>query len=166
MRIASIVPAVFGAALIFSAAQTASAQGGPLPYGAPINLAQATKVMEGAMAEAKKNNWNVVISIVDSGGHLVMLHRMDNVQLGSVDIATGKATTALKMRRPTKVMQDGLAAGGEGLRMLTFYPGIVLVDGGVLVVEGGKIIGAVGVSGVTSAQDGQIAKAGADTLGK
>jgi glc operon protein GlcG len=163
MRIASFVPAVFGAALLFTA-QTASAQSGPLPYGAPITLAQATKVMEGAMAEAKKNNWNVVISIVDSGGHIVMLHRMDNVQLGSVDIATGKATTSLKMRRPTKVMQDGLAAGGEGLRMLTFYPGIVLVDGGVLVVEGGKIIGAVGVSGVTSAQDGQIAKAGADAI--
>jgi uncharacterized protein GlcG (DUF336 family) len=166
MRITSLAKAAFGAALVLSLAEGALAQGGPLPYGAPITLAQATKVMAGAEAEARKNNWNVVISIVDSGGHLVMLHRMDNVQLGSIDIATGKATTSLKMRRPTKVMQDGLAAGGAGWRMLTFYPGIVLVDGGVPVVEGGKIIGAIGVSGVTAEQDGQIAKAGADAVGK
>lgn len=122
--------------------------------------------MAAATAEATKNNWNVVISIVDSAGHLVMLHRLDNTQLGSIGIATGKAETALKLRRPTKALQDGLAAGGAGLRLLTLYPGAVLIDGGVLVMDGGKIIGAIGVSGVAADQDGQIAKAGADAHGK
>jgi uncharacterized protein GlcG (DUF336 family) len=164
MRIASIVPAMFGAALVLSLAHAASAQGGPPPYGAPISLADAGKVMEAAMAEAKKNNWNVVVSVIDSGGHVVMLHRMDNTQLGSIDIATNKATTSLKLRRPTKAVQDIVAQGGAGLRMLALYPGVTPVEGGVLIVTGGKIVGAVGVSGVTSEQDGQIAKAGADAL--
>jgi uncharacterized protein GlcG (DUF336 family) len=166
MRIASFVPAAFAAALILSLPQAASAQGGPPPYGAPVTLAQATKIMVGAMAEAKKNNWNVVVSIIDSGGHLVMLQRIDNTQLGSIEIATGKATTALKLRRPTKVLQDAIAQGGVNLRFLTIYPGVTLLEGGILIVEGGKIIGAVGVSGVTSEQDAQIAKAGVEALGK
>jgi uncharacterized protein GlcG (DUF336 family) len=166
MRITSLAKAAFGAALVLSFAHAAAAQGAPPPYGMPITLEQAGKVMAGAMAEARKNNWNVVITIVDSGAHVVMLQRMDNVQLGSIEIATGKATTAVKLRRSTKVLQDGLASGGANLRLLTFFPGITLVDGGAIVVEGGKIIGAIGVSGVTAEQDGQIAKAGADAVGK
>jgi len=165
MRLASFLTTALGAALILAFAQIASAQGGPPAYGAPINLAQANKVMDGALAEAKKNNWNVVVTIVDSGGHMVMLQRMDNTQLGSLDIATGKATTALKLRRPTKAIQDVIAGGGVGLRFLT-VPGVIAIDGGLLLMDGGKIIGAVGVSGVTAEQDAQIAKAGVDALAK
>jgi glc operon protein GlcG len=164
MRVTSIVPAMLGAALVLSLAHGAAAQGGPPPYGAPITLEQAGKVAAAAMAEAKKNNWNVVISVIDSGGHLVMLQRMDNTQLGSIEIATNKATTSLKLKRSTKVLHDVLAAGGSGLRMLTAFPGTALFEGGLLIVENGKIIGAIGVSGVTQEQDGQIAKAGADVV--
>ena len=166
MRIASFVPAAFAAAIVLLSAHAASAQGAPPPYGAPINYATAAKVMAAAEAEAKKNNWNVVISILDSAGQIVMLHRLDNTQYGSIEVAIGKATTAWKLRRPTKVLQDALAQGGLGLRFLTIYPGAVLIDGGILIVADGKIIGAIGVSGVTSEQDAQIAKAGADALGK
>ena len=94
-----------------------------------------------------------------------MLHRLDNTQLGSLEIATGKATTALKLRRPTKTVQDAIAAGGVGLRFLTL-DGFVGIDGGLPIMDGGKIIGAIGVSGVSAEQDAQIAKAGADGLAK
>ena len=89
----------------------ASAQTPP-PYGLSINIEQAKKAMAAAEAEARKNNWQVVISIVDTGGHLVMLQRLD-AQNASVDIATGKARTAVNFRRPTKALEDGLAANGS-----------------------------------------------------
>jgi uncharacterized protein GlcG (DUF336 family) len=162
MRIASLLTAAFGAALVLSLAQTASAQGQVISYGAPISLDTAKKVMAAAEAEAKKNNWPVVISIIDSGGHLVALHRLDNTQLGSIEIATGKAMTALKLRRPSKALQDAIAGGGAGLRMLAIYPGVIPLEGGILIVNGGKIIGAIGVSGVASEQDAVVARAGAD----
>jgi glc operon protein GlcG len=164
MRIASLVSAAFGAALMLTIAQGAAAQGQVIPYGPPITLEAAKKAMAAAEAEAKKNNWPVVISIIDSGGHVVLLQRLDNTQLASVEIATNKATTALKLRRPTKVLQDGVAAGGAGLRLLTLYPGVSLIDGGTLIISDGKIIGAIGVSGVASDQDGVVAKAGADAV--
>jgi uncharacterized protein GlcG (DUF336 family) len=154
--------AALGAALIVASAQTASAQGQVIPYGPPITLDAAKKAMAAAEAEAKKNNWPVVISIIDSGGHLVALHRIDNTQLGSIEIATGKAMTALKLRRPTKALQDAIAGGGAGLRMLAIYPGVTPLEGGMLIVADGKIIGAIGVSGVASDQDAVVAKAGAD----
>ncbi len=164
MRIASIVTAALGAALVVAFAQTASAQGQVVPYGPPITLDAAKKAMAAAEAEAKKNNWPVVISIVDSGGHLVALHRLDNTQLGSIEIATNKATTSLKLRRPTKALQDGIAAGGAGLRLLAIYPGATPLEGGLLIVTDGKIVGAIGVSGVASDQDAVVAKAGADAV--
>ena len=165
MRIASLLPAAFGAALVLSLPQTASAQTAPMPYGAPIDYATAAKVVAAAEAEAKKNNWNVVVAVLDSAGQIVMLHRLDNTQYGSIDIAIGKAQTAWKLRRPSKAVQDVIASGGVGLRFLT-VPGIIAIDGGLLIVADGKIIGAIGVSGVTSEQDAQIAKAGADAVGK
>lgn len=162
MRIASIVKAALGAALVVAFAHTASAQGQVIPYGPPITLDAAKKAMAAAEAEAKKNNWPVAISIIDSGGHLVALHRIDNTQLGSIEIATNKATTALKLRRPTKALQDAIAGGGAGLRLLAIYPGATPLEGGILIVADGKIIGAIGVSGVASDQDAVVAKAGAD----
>lgn len=135
----------------------------PPPYGPAITYAQAEKAMMAAVAEARKNNWNVVIAIIDSGGHLVMLHRLDNTQYGSIDVAKGKATTAVNFRRPSKAFEDVLAGGGSGLRILGLS-GAMPLEGGIPIVVDGKIIGGIGVSGVLSSQDAQTARAGADAL--
>ena len=132
------------------------------PYGAPISIDDARKAMAAAEAEATKNNWGVAIAIVDSGANLVMLHRLDNAQLSSVRIAEQKARTAAEFRRPTKVFEDAVAGGGIGLRVLTF--GASVAEGGVPIVSGGKVVGAIGVSGVQSHQDAQVAQAGADAV--
>jgi glc operon protein GlcG len=145
------------------AALPARAQTTPPPYGPPIGIENARKVMAAAEAEAAKNNWAVVISIIDSGGHLVMLHRRDDVQLSSLEIAQGKAKTALMFKRPSKVLDDAISSGGSGLRFLAL-PGIVPLEGGMPIVSDGKIVGAIGVSGVLSSQDAQIARAGLEAL--
>jgi glc operon protein GlcG len=132
------------------------------PYGAPISLADAKKAMAAAETEATKNGWGVAIAIVDSGANIVMLQRLDNAQLSSARIAEQKARTAAEFRRPTKVFEDAVAGGGIGLRVLTF--GASVAEGGVPIVSGGKIIGAIGVSGVQSHQDAAVAQAGADAL--
>ena len=149
-------------ACLFAASLSATAQTPPLPYGAPINIEQAKKAMVAAEAEARKNNWQVVISIVDVGGHLVMLQRLD-AQNASVDIATGKARTSVNFRRPSKALEDGLAANGSALRILA-VPGVTPLQGGLPIVVDGKIIGGIGVSGVLATQDEVVAKAGADVL--
>jgi glc operon protein GlcG len=132
------------------------------PYGAPTSFAAAKQAMAAAEAEAANNGWAVAIAIVDSGANLVMLHRLDNAQLSSVRIAEAKAKTAAEFRRPTKVFEDAVAGGGVGLRVLTF--GANVAEGGVPIVSGGTIVGAIGVSGVQSHQDAQIAQAGADAV--
>ena len=132
------------------------------PYGAPIPLEAAKKAMAAAEADATKNNWGVAIAIVDSGGNLVMLQRIDNTQLSAVRIAEAKARTAVEFRRPTKVLEDAVAGGGVGLRVLTF--GASVAEGGVPIVSRGRIVGGIGVSGVASHQDAQVAQAGADVL--
>lgn len=147
-------------ALTFAALASGLRAQTPAPdYGAPIPLADAKRALAAAQAEAVKNKWNVAIAIVDSGGHLVAYERLDSTQYGSVEVALEKAKTAVAFRRPTKVFQDAVAGGGEGLRMLKL-PGALPVEGGLPLVVGGKIVGAIGVSGVTSAQDGLIAAAG------
>ena len=138
-------------------AQTAA----PPAYGMPITIEQAKKAMVAAEAEAAKNNWPVAIFIVDSGSNLVMMQRLNNTQLGSIEIARGKAVTANNLRRPTKALEDAVAAGGAGLRLLSVRD-VNVLEGGVPIMHDGKIIGAIGVSGVTSAQDAQIARAGAE----
>lgn len=137
----------------------------PAPYGAPITLEQARKIVSAAEAEARRNSWNVVIAVVDPGGHLVLLHRLDNTQFGSVEVARQKAWSAAAFRRSTKAFQDVLAAGGEGLRILKIE-GALPAEGGLPIIVDGKVIGAIGVSGVTSQQDNQIAQAGLDSLKK
>jgi uncharacterized protein GlcG (DUF336 family) len=144
-------------------ASALSAQVADVPYGAPIPLAEAKRALAAAQAEAIKNKWNVAVTIVDNGGHLVAFERMDTTQTGSIEISLEKARTAAAFRRPTKMFQDTLAAGGGGLRVLK-APGVVPIEGGVPLIVGGKIVGAIGVSGVTSAQDGQIAAAGVAAL--
>jgi glc operon protein GlcG len=141
----------------------AQAPAPPPLYGPAITFDQAQKAMAAAQAEAKKNNWNVVIAIVDSGGHLVSLERLDNTQYASIDIAKGKAVTAVNFRRPTKALEDTIAGGGAGLRLLR-VDGATPLEGGIPIVVDGKIIGGIGVSGVLSSQDAQTAKAGADAL--
>ena len=132
---------------------------GDLSYGAPIPLADAKRVLIAAQAEAARNKWNVAVAVVDSGGHLVAFERMDTTQFGSVEVAQDKARTAVAFRRPSKAFQDTIAAGGEGMRMLKLT-GATPIEGGLPLVMNGKIVGAIGVSGATSAQDGQIAAAG------
>jgi uncharacterized protein GlcG (DUF336 family) len=141
----------------------ARAQTVPPPYGPPIGIENARKVMAAAEAEAAKNNWAVVIVIIDSGGHIVMLHRRDDVQLSSIEISQGKAKTALMFKRPSKVLDDAISGGGPGLRFLALKD-IVPLEGGMPILIDNKIVGAIGVSGVLSAQDSQIARAGLEAL--
>jgi len=126
-----------------------------------MTLEAAKKIAAGAEAEARKNNWNVVIAVVDDGGHLVYLQRIDGTQTGSIDVAIGKARTSAAFKRPTKVF-DELAKTRPSITSIS--PNAVLLEGGVPVVVGGQMVGAVGVSGVTSQQDAQIAEAGIATL--
>ena len=135
----------------------------PTPYGAPISLENAKKAAAPALAEALKNHWNMAVAIVDPSGNLVYYEKMDDTQLGSANVAIDKARSAALFKRPTKVFQDALAAGGEGLRLLKIQ-GAVPVEGGIPLIMEGKIVGAIGVSGGSSAQDGQCAKAGADAI--
>jgi len=132
-------------------------------YGTPVNVETAKKAAAAAVAEAKKNNFTMAIAIVDPNGTLVYFEKMDNTQNGSAAVALDKARSAALFKRPTKAFQDTLAAGGEGLRILALQ-GAVPVDGGLPIIVAGKIIGAIGASGGTSAQDGQVAKAGADAV--
>ena len=163
MQKASLLSLAVGTALLFTTAAASAQTPAPPPnYGAPISLEQAKKVMAGAEAEAKKNSWPVVIAILDSGGQLVMLQRLDNAQWGSVEIAKEKARSAVALRRPTKALQDLVAQGGANLRLLNI--GYSVLEGGIPIVADGKIIGSVGVSGVTSQQDAQIAQAGIDAM--
>jgi glc operon protein GlcG len=145
---------------------TATAQQAPsapptTPYGPPIGLEAAKRVMVAAEAEAIKNNWGMAIAILDSTGHIVMLHKLDNTQYGSIAVAEDKARSALYYRRPSKVFEDLVAQGGIGLRTLALR-GASPLEGGIPLVVDGKIIGAIGASGATSVQDGQVAKAVAD----
>jgi len=127
-----------------------------------LTLDAAKKIAAAAEAEAVKNKWNVVIAVVDDGGHLIYLQRMDTTQTGSIDVAIRKAQTAMSFKRPTKVFEDAIAGGRNALIALGALP----LEGGLPVTVGGQVIGAVGVSGVTSQQDGQIAKAGVDSAGE
>ena len=152
---------VTGIVLLLSA-RTVAAQL-PNPYGAPIGLEDAKKVAAPAVAEARKNNWNVAVAIVDISGNLVYYEKMDGTQLGSLTVSIDKARSAALFKRPTKAFQDVVAAGGDGLRILSLH-GAVAIDGGVPIIIDGKIVGAIGVSGATSAQDGQCATAGASSV--
>jgi glc operon protein GlcG len=136
----------------------------PPPYGPPITLEAAKKVVSAAEAEAVRNNWQVAIAVIDSGGHLVMMMKIDNTQLVSIRVAESKAKSALGFRLPTKLLEDAVAAGGAGTRLLAVHD-IAPFEGGFPIIEDGKIIGAIGVAGVLSAQDAQIARAGLAALG-
>jgi glc operon protein GlcG len=132
----------------------------PLPYGPSITIENAKKAAAAALGEAKRNNWFMAIAVVDTSGTLVYYEKMDNTQTGSATVAIDKAKTAALFKRPSKALQDALAGGGPGLRVLSL-PGALPIEGGVPIVVGGQIIGAIGVSGAASEQDGVCAQAGA-----
>ena len=136
----------------------------PLPYGPPISLEFARTIAAAAEREAMRHHWPMAIAIVDSTGHLVFFQRMDQTQLASVEIAIAKAMSAVKFRRSTKVFEDMLASGGVGLRALSL-PGAIAVEGGLMLVKDGQVIGAIGVSGMRAVDDGIVAQAGVDALG-
>jgi uncharacterized protein GlcG (DUF336 family) len=134
----------------------------PPPYGAPIGVTDAKKAAAAAIAEvAKVGSAPDAIAVVDHGGFLIYFERMDNTQLGSVEIAIEKARSAALFRRPSKVFEDALAGGRTAILALR---GVVPLDGGVPIISGGKLVGAIGASGGTTQQDGQVAKAGADAI--
>ena len=134
-------------------------------YGSPISADDAKKVAAAALAEARKNNFNMAVAVVDSTGHLAYFERMDTVQLGSIAIAQDKAMAAVNSRRSTKSVYDEMEKGGAGLRYLSLR-GFVTSEGGELLMRDGKVIGAIGMSGGSGAQDGQCARAGVAALGK
>lgn len=163
----SVLQGLFKAALtagLAFMALAASAQGIVRPpYGAAINLETAKKIGAAAVAEARKNSWNVAVAIVDNHGLLVYYEMLDDTQTASANIALEKARTSATYRRPSKELEDNIASGRVAVLGL---PGATPIEGGLPIVVGGKMIGAIGVSGVTSAQDGMVAKAGVDSVAK
>jgi len=123
----------------------------------------AKKIAAAAEAEAVKNKWTVVIAILDDGANLVYLQKMDTTQIGSIDVAIAKAASAVKFKRPSKAFEEAVAGGRQAILKL---PGAIPVEGGIPLMSDGIVIGAIGVSGVTSQQDGQIAGAGAAEFAK
>jgi uncharacterized protein GlcG (DUF336 family) len=141
---------------------TARAQQWPFGYGAPIGVEQARKSVAGAVTEAKKSGWNVAAAVVDPSGVLVFYEKMDGTQVGSAHVAIEKARSSAQFRRPTKLFEDAVNGGRPNILGL---PGAIPLEGGLPLVVGGRIIGAIGISGATSQQDGVCAKAGAEVLG-
>ena len=133
-----------------------------VPYGPPISLDQAQAVIYAAVAAAKKRNWKMNVAVADSGGNLVAFQRMDGAMLASIQIAEHKARAAATFRRPTKVFEDGINL--MHLNYLLAFDGIIASRGGIPLIEGGKITGAIGCSGGTDSQDEVISEAGAAVI--
>ncbi len=161
MRYPILASALVCAGLIAGA--PAQAQGGPPPYGAAVTLAQAKTMAAAAEAHAKQNGWRMVIVIVEPNGAPVYLEKMDDTQYGSIKVAMNKATSAALFRRPTQVFASALAKGPQTLYLLELE-GANAVPGGFPIVHGGKIIGGVGCSGATGAQDSETCQAGLAAL--
>lgn len=133
-----------------------------VPYGTSINLERAKQVGAAAEAEAKKRNWKMAIAIVDTNGDLVYFLKIDSTQLASTTISQGKARTAVRFRRPSEAFFQAMETGHP--YVATFDPTLVASAGGNLLVEDGRIIGAIGISGGTGAQDDVVSRAGAATV--
>jgi len=132
-------------------------------YGSAILLDTSKRAAAAALDEARRNGWTMAVAVVDAAGDLVYFEKMDETQTGSVTVSQSKARSAARFKRPTKAFQDALTATPDGLRILGIE-GAVPVEGGLPIVLGGKIVGAIGVSGGTSQQDGQCAQAGVNAL--
>lgn len=132
-------------------------------YGISVSLEDAQKVAAAATATAQKQKWEMAIAVVDTAGQLVYFERLNGAEQAASEMSVAKAKSAVLYRRPTKAFEDRLAQGGDNLRILGMV-GVVPVDGGVPLVVGGKIVGAIGISGGSSQEDGQVATAGAAAL--
>ena len=126
-----------------------------------LTLADAERMTAAARVAALENNWNVVIAVVDDGGHLISLQRMDGTQKGSVRVAEQKARTAIMFKRPTKAFEDAVL---QGRPVMMTMPDAICLEGGLPLVRDGIYLGAIGVSGVLSSQDGVVAAKGAAAL--
>jgi uncharacterized protein GlcG (DUF336 family) len=160
MRKLVVTSVALCAAILFGASANAQA---PAPYGEPINIETAKKAAAAAADEAKKNNWAMCIAVVAPSGDLVYFERMDNCQFASITISQHKARAAATFRRPTKVFEERVASGAAGVAALSL-DGVIASEGGIPIVVGGKIIGAMGCSGGTGQQDGQSCQAGVNAL--
>ena len=127
-----------------------------------LTLEDAQRISIAARRTATENNWNVAIAVVDDGGHLISLERMDGTQKGSIRIAEQKARTAILFKRPTKAFEDAVL---QGRPVFMTMPDVICLEGGVPLVRDGVFVGAIGVSGVKSSEDGVVAAAGAAALG-
>jgi glc operon protein GlcG len=172
MRVKDLVGAILGATMLLSGSGFAQ-QANPLdtvpdampfdvPYGAPISLDRAVAAINATVAESKKHNWKMNIAVVDSGGNLVAFQRMDGAQYASVQISEHKARAAVNFRRETRAFEDAIQL--KGFNYITTLDGIVASRGGIPLVEGGKIIGAIGCSGGAGSQDEVVCKVGAASL--
>jgi glc operon protein GlcG len=164
-RYAAPLIALFAMIAMPAMAQKPFAAPPVVPYGLAITVENAKIAAAGAIAEATKNNWKMAIAVVDTGGYLVYFEKINDTQTGSVELAIEKARTAALFRRSTKLFEDAVALGGENLRLLRLT-GAIPIAGGVPIIVDGKLIGAVGVSGGSGAQDGQVATAGAKAASK
>jgi glc operon protein GlcG len=133
-----------------------------VPYGAPISLERATAAITATAAEARKHDWKLCIAVVDSGGNLVAFERMDGAQIASVQISEHKARASATFRRETKVFETGIQQ--SGYNYILTLDGVIGSRGGIPLIEGGKLVGAIGCSGGTGSQDEVACKAGAATI--
>lgn len=134
-------------------------------YGPDVELELAEKIMAAAKAEATHRGWPVAITIVDTAGQLVMFCRLPQTQTGSIEVSQQKAKTAALFRRPSKFFEDALAGGGGGLKWLSL-PGALPIEGGVPIEVDGKVVGAIGCSGVLSSEDAEVCAAGLAAITK
>lgn len=144
------------ASLALLAVIGSSPAGAQLLHTKALSLEAAKRMAAAAEAEARENSWNVAVAIVDASGGLILFHRLDETQPASLDIAIQKARTAARFKRPTKALEDAVAGGRT---VLLAVDGLLPLEGGLPIIVDGKVIGAVGVSGVTSRQDAQVAQA-------
>jgi uncharacterized protein GlcG (DUF336 family) len=156
MHLKSVVVGMLSAGLVTMASSAFSQS--PPRYGASISSEDAKKVAASAVAEARKNSWNMAIAVTDPAGNLVYFEKMDDTQYGSVEVAIAKARSAAAFRSPTKGFQDRLAAGNT---LILALPGAVPIEGGIPLLVDGRVAGAIGVSGGSPQQDGAAAQAGA-----
>jgi glc operon protein GlcG len=165
LAMAAILPLGMAARAQTSQSGREAAPGTPPPeYGIPLNLDQAKAAAEGAMAEAKKNNWHMAITIVGPEGELIYFEKMDGTQSSSALLAQAKARTSALFRRPTKAFVDQFTAGNAAFLTFPDAARPIASEGGVPVLISGKLVGAIGVSGGTASQDGIAATAGANAV--